>query len=270
MTKMTPLCPRSQRVENTTFKRGASEIALTFPGGGVRGYFMIEQLGVFSERLAVRLGVSPPLRARAKPIGGTRKRIFDIIFSSILLVAFSPLYFLAAVSIKLCDGGPVFFKHTRIGFLGTPFSCLKFRTMAIDAEERLACHLASDSGIAAEWAAERKLKADPRLIRIGAALRRSSLDELPQLINVLRGDMSLVGPRPIVAEELTYYGPTAALYLRVRPGLTGAWQVGGRSDTSYALRVQIDKNYCLHWSMIRDILIIIRTIPVVIFARGSC
>ena len=141
--------------------------------------------------------------------------------------------------------------------------------MAVDGEEKLAQYLTSNEQMAVEWATNRKLRADPRLIPIGAALRRSSLDELPQLINVLRGEMSLVGPRPIVAEELAYYGAEAALYVSVRPGLTGAWQVGGRSDTSYETRVQMDKNYCMNWSMLYDIAIILRTIPVVIFARGS-
>ena len=230
----------------------------------------MEEFGVSSGRRTVPFDVSTSSKTRTKPLGGSRKRIFDTIISSILLVFFSPLYILVAISIKLCDGGPVFYKHTRIGFLGNPFSCLKFRTMANGAEEKLSEHLAADSRAAAEWAARRKLKFDPRLIRIGAALRRSSLDELPQLINILRGDMSLVGPRPVVAEELAHYGPSAELYLSARPGLTGAWQVGGRSDTCYKRRVEMDRDYCLNWSILGDIGILIKTIPVVIFIRGSC
>ena len=150
------------------------------------------------------------------------------------------------------------------------FHCLKFRTMAVDADKKLAAYLAANEEAAIEWATKRKLKADPRLTPIGAALRRSSLDELPQLINILCGEMSIVGPRPIVAEELVHYGDDAALCMSARPGLTGAWQVSGRSDTSYETRVQMDKNYCLNWSMSVDLVIILKTIPAVIFARGAC
>ena len=144
--------------------------------------------------------------SQVSPTGGMPKRILDVIFSLIGLILFSPFLIVTAISIKLCDGGPVFFSHTRVGFLGRPFRCLKFRTMAIDADEKLNACLTTDARLAIEWAAKRKLRNDPRLIPIGAALRRSSLDELPQLINILRGEMSLVGPRPVVAEELAYYG----------------------------------------------------------------
>jgi exopolysaccharide production protein ExoY len=230
---------------------------------------MVDHLGFFNERMAVRRTVRSLPCISISPTGGVQKRIFDILLASLFLVTLSPLFLVAIVAIKLCDPGPVFYTHTRIGFLGRPFGCLKFRTMAIDADKRLAACLAADEKLAAEWATRRKLKVDPRLIRIGAALRRSSIDELPQLINILRGEMSLVGPRPIEAEELAYYGTSAELYLGARPGLTGAWQVGGRSDTSYKVRVQMDKNYCLNWSMLGDIVIIIKTIPAVFFARGS-
>ena len=230
---------------------------------------MVDHLGFFNERMAARRTVWSLPWISISPTGGVQKRIFDILLASLFLITLSPLFLVAIVAIKLCDRGPVFYTHTRIGFLGCPFGCLKFRTMAIDADKRLAAYLAADEKLAAEWATRRKLKADPRLIRIGAALRRSSIDELPQLINILRGEMSLVGPRPIEAEELAYYGTSAELYLGARPGLTGAWQVGGRSDTSYKVRVQMDKNYCLNWSMLGDIVIIIKTIPAVFFAHGS-
>lgn len=203
------------------------------------------------------------------PLGGIRKRILDIVLSIVLLIALSPIFVVVAVAIKLCDGGPVFFVHRRVGFLSRPFNCLKFRTMAIDAEERLKSYLAENKNYSREWSANRKLKSDPRLIPIGLILRRMSVDELPQLINVLRGEMSLVGPRPIVSDELAHYGPDAALYLSVRPGLTGAWQVSGRSDTSYKTRVRMDREYCLSWSTAQDIIIIFRTVPAVILARGS-
>jgi exopolysaccharide production protein ExoY len=230
---------------------------------------MKQEVGFPFGRRPARIEVSlaPPISVI--PTGGVSKRLFDVTFALITLILFSPLFVLTASAIKLCDDGPVFFSHTRVGFLGRPFRCLKFRTMAVDADQKLAACLATDDQIAVEWAAKRKLRDDPRLIPIGAALRRSSLDELPQLINILRGEMSLVGPRPVVAEELAYYGADASLYVSVRPGLTGAWQVGGRSDTSYETRVQMDRHYCLNWSMLSDFIIIVKTIPVVIFARGS-
>ena len=230
---------------------------------------MNQEVGIpFGKRVS-KIEVSLAEPSQESPTGGVPKRIFDIIFSLIGLAALSPFFIFTAIAIKLCDGGPVFFSHTRVGLSGRPFRCLKFRTMAIDADEKLNACLATDARLAIEWAAKRKLKDDPRLIPIGAALRRSSLDELPQLINILRGEMSLVGPRPVVAEELAYYGPDAALYVCARPGLTGAWQVGGRSDTSYETRVHMDRQYCLNWSMLSDFIIIAKTIPVVIFARGS-
>ena len=227
-------------------------------------------LGFFNEGLAAHRTAWLQSWINTSPTGGTQKRVFDIIFATIFLVTLSPLFVLAIISIKLCDRGPIFFTHRRVGFLGSHFGCLKFRTMTLDANERLAEYLAADEQFAAEWATRRKLKVDPRLTKIGAALRRSSIDELPQLINILRGEMSLVGPRPIVADEIAYYGASAELYLRARPGLTGAWQVGGRSDTSYEVRVQMDRNYCLNWSMLEDLSIIVKTIPVVLCCRGSC
>jgi exopolysaccharide production protein ExoY len=141
--------------------------------------------------------------------------------------------------------------------------------MSLDAKARLREHLLSDAVAAAEWNATRKLKRDPRVTVIGAALRRSSIDELPQLINVLRGDMSLVGPRPVVADEVGRYGRDASSYLSVRPGLTGAWQVSGRNDLSYTERVRLDVEYCATWSLLKDLLIILRTIPVLFSGRGS-
>jgi exopolysaccharide production protein ExoY len=204
-----------------------------------------------------------------KSLGGVKKRVFDVVFSSIFILITLPLFIAAAISIKLCDGGPIFFSHRRVGFSARPFDCLKFRTMAVDADAKLAQCLATNRNLAAEWAATRKLKKDPRLIAVGEILRKTSVDELPQLFNILRGEMSLVGPRPVVADELSYYGGDAKLYLSVKPGLTGAWQISGRSDTSYETRVKLDKDYCVNWSMLADILIIIKTVPVVIFCRGS-
>lgn len=168
------------------------------------------------------------------------------------------------------DGGPALFRHPRVGLGGVTFSCFKFRSMVIDADARLARLLASDPVAAAEWETRRKLPRDPRITRIGAFLRRTSLDELPQLLNVLRGEMSLVGPRPVVREELDqHYGPATEAYCRTRPGLTGLWQVSGRSDTTYAERVQLDTRYVNEWSLALDLWILLRTIPAVLQRRGA-
>jgi exopolysaccharide production protein ExoY len=202
-------------------------------------------------------------------VGGAYKRILDIAVSGAAIVLLSPILAIVAVAIKLCDGGPIFFMHGRIGFGGQPFTCLKFRTMNVDAEPRLKEYLLANPLAAEEWNTTQKLKRDPRLTAIGGPLRRSSIDELPQLINVLRGDMSLVGPRPVVAEEVARYGRDVAHYFSVRPGLTGAWQVSGRNDLSYAERVRLDAEYCMTWSPIKDVLIMLRTIPILFSGRGS-
>lgn len=201
--------------------------------------------------------------------GRGHKRLLDIAASGVAIVLLSPVLAAVALTIKLSDGGPVLFRHRRVGLGGRTFDCLKFRTMNVDAELRLKEHLLADPLAAEEWETTRKLKKDPRLTAIGSSLRRSSIDELPQLINVLRGDMSLVGPRPVVAEELAHYGRDAAHYLSVRPGLTGAWQVSGRNDVSYAERVRLDTEYCTTWSLAKDLQIMLLTIPALFSGRGS-
>jgi exopolysaccharide production protein ExoY len=157
----------------------------------------------------------------------------------------------------------VLFCHERVGFNGRRFKCLKFRTMAVDAQERLRRHLEVDANAAAEWAVSRKLRADPRITFIGAMLRKSSLDELPQLFNVLKGDMSIVGPRPITEEELNRYSDAISAYFACRPGITGLWQVSGRSSTTYQRRIVLDRYYASNWSMVLDAKIMIATIPAV-------
>jgi exopolysaccharide production protein ExoY len=187
-----------------------------------------------------------------------------------LLILFSPLFLLIAMAVKLGDFGPVMFGHQRVGHNGKSFRCLKFRTMVIDSSTRLAAHLAENPEALAEWATTRKLRNDVRVTEIGRVLRKLSLDELPQLINVLRGDMSLVGPRPVMGEEMVLYGDRGDHYLRSRPGLTGKWQVSGRSDTTFEERVRLDSQYVEQWSFVGDILIILKTVPVVLSARGAC
>jgi lipopolysaccharide/colanic/teichoic acid biosynthesis glycosyltransferase len=168
------------------------------------------------------------------------------------------------------DGGPAFYAHERVGRGGRLFGCLKFRSMVVDSERRLAELLARDPAARAEWEATRKLKRDPRVTWVGRFLRASSLDELPQLINVLRGDMSLVGPRPVICAELAaHYGAAAQHYLSVRPGLTGPWQISGRSDTTYAQRVALDVGYATRADLWTDVKILLRTPAAVILRRGA-
>jgi exopolysaccharide production protein ExoY len=186
------------------------------------------------------------------PLGGRPKRAIDIAVAAAALIAALPLMLVVALLIRLTCKGPVIFSHQRIGFNGSTFRCYKFRTMVTDAETRLQAHLAADPQAADEWRRSRKLKRDPRLTLLGGLLRKSSLDELPQLFNILRGDMSCVGPRPIVAEELRRYGPVAKDYLHTRPGLTGLWQVTGRDSVDYAGRVLLDAQYVRNWSMRTD------------------
>ncbi len=170
----------------------------------------------------------------------------------------------------LTSPGPALFRHRRVGFNGRHFECLKFRTMVTDAPERLRKLLESDPSAAAEWATNRKLRNDPRITAIGAILRKSSLDELPQLFNVLRGDMSIVGPRPVTDEELERYASSVGAYLSCRPGITGLWQVSGRSTTTYNKRVACDTFYARNWSLALDAKIMAVTIPALLVSDNAC
>ncbi len=202
-------------------------------------------------------------------LGGRMKRMLDIVLAGLGLVALAPLCLLVGLTVRLTSRGPVLYGHPRIGLGGKVFRCWKFRTMVLDGDAVLAAHLAARPEERAEWEANRKLKRDPRVTRIGKVLRAYSVDELPQLLNVLRGEMSLVGPRPVVRDELQTYGGSADLYLQTRPGLTGPWQISGRSDVGYADRILLDSEYVRNWSLWRDCKIIAWTIPAVIGARGS-
>lgn len=203
------------------------------------------------------------------PIGGEKKRFIDIVFAGSSLVFFLPLFGLIALLIKCSDAGPVLYRHWRIGHAGRPFECLKFRTMVLNGDEVLGRHLAESPSASGEWNETRKLKRDPRVTFVGAVLRKLSLDELPQLINIFRGEMSIVGPRPIVSDEVQMYGPHAELYFKARPGLTGLWQVSGRNDKSYSERVALDCAYVSSWSLSTDLLIVMKSIPAVLSLRGS-
>ncbi len=198
------------------------------------------------------------------------KRSFDFVGAALLLAVLAPLFAAIAFAIKRYDGGPVFFRHTRIGRGRTRFGCMKFRTMAVDADDRLARWRSENPALYEEFLKTFKLRDDPRVTSPGKWLRRTSLDELPQLINVLRGEMSLVGPRPVVEKELhDYYGSAAQLYCRVRPGMTGLWQVSGRSDTSYEERITYDELYILNWTFWYDIVILLQTAWIVASGKGA-
>lgn len=205
----------------------------------------------------------------ASVIGGWRKRAFDVAFGLTALVMLLPLFCLIALAVKAYDRGPMIYRHRRVGVGQSSFPCLKFRTMRVDSDVALATYLRGNPAAQIEWAESRKLKDDPRITPIGAILRKTSLDELPQIFNILVGQMSVVGPRPIVADEMVYYGGDADSYLAARPGLTGLWQVSGRSDTSYTERVRFDRTYVERWSFATDLVIILRTVPAVFLSRGS-
>jgi exopolysaccharide production protein ExoY len=201
--------------------------------------------------------------------GMTAKRVFDISGALLALAFLAPLLIMLTLIVLVGQGRPILIRHRRIGRGGASFPCFKFRTMVRDADDVLGAHLARDMRARDEWNATRKLRNDPRITAIGAALRKSSVDELPQLLNILRGDMSFVGPRPIVQDEAVHYGAKFADYCRVRPGLTGLWQVSGRSDVSYASRVQLDVTYIQQRSFAKDLVIIAKTIPAVLRSTGS-
>ena len=219
--------------------------------------------------LAERSSNSYSHRESAPPIGGAFKRAFDVTAALAGVIVLSPLLLMLVLLVKFSDGGRVIYGHPRIGRNGKVFRCLKFRTMVENGDEVLVAHFARNPHEREEWNATRKLQNDPRVTRVGAVLRKLSLDELPQIFNILRGEMSFVGPRPVVDDELLMYGTAASFYLQSRPGLTGLWQVSGRNDVSYGTRVAFDRHYVVNWSFVFDLKILIWTVPAVFSSRGS-
>jgi lipopolysaccharide/colanic/teichoic acid biosynthesis glycosyltransferase len=219
---------------------------------------------------AVRTSVEvprTPSRVEPRPRGDRLLRALDVTIAVLAIVFLAPL--LIALALLICaDGGAPVFAHSRIGRNGRPFPCFKFRSMVRDAEAKLIAILATDERARQEWAKDHKLRDDPRVTRLGGFLRRSSLDELPQLFNVLRGEMSIVGPRPIVEAEIMRYGRRFRSYCTVRPGITGLWQVSGRNDVSYRRRVALDVLYARRRDPMLDMWIILRTIPAVLTRKG--
>ena len=224
---------------------------------------------VAAERVSIRPVGGMPLihleKPRSREAVRRMKRTFDVVGSLALILAFSPVFALAAWKVWRNDGGPVLFRQSRVGRDGDTFSCLKFRTMVTDAEELLA-KLHADAGYEGGLF---KMEDDPRITKPGQWLRRFSVDELPQLFNVLRGDMSLVGPRPPLAHEVAQYDDDVARRLRVRPGMTGLWQVSGRSDLSWSEAIRLDLYYVDNWSMVQDLTILFRTFSAVFASRGA-
>jgi exopolysaccharide production protein ExoY len=203
------------------------------------------------------------------PVQQFAKRSFDMSAALMLLFLLAPLCLLIAWLIRSHDSGPVLFRQTRIGKDGRRFTCLKFRSMVLDADRALTEYLNCNSVAAREWQESQKLSNDPRITRIGTFLRKTSLDELPQLINIILGDMSFVGPRPIVPDEVQRYGEHFPHCFSVTPGLTGLWQVSGRSDCTYATRIALDSRYAADWTLWLDVRILILTVPAVLRQKGS-
>ncbi|WP_180059655.1 exopolysaccharide biosynthesis polyprenyl glycosylphosphotransferase [Acinetobacter sp. YH12128] len=203
-----------------------------------------------------------------KPNSRFLKRAFDIIFALFFLIILSPFILILALLIKK-DGGPAFYGHERIGQNGIRFKCLKFRSMAVNSQELLQQILNNNPEARQEWETTFKLKNDPRITTIGHFIRKTSLDEIPQLINILKGEMSTVGPRPVTEKELPMYNEDVKYYLMIKPGLTGLWQVSGRNDIDYESRVKLDTNYIQNWSFFKDIIIILKTVKVVLKKDGA-
>lgn len=264
----------------------SAQVSAVVVAGAIRGgHERLRRLGWQLEELGVELVVSSPLadvasgRVHERPVDGlplmhvetpdyrrrAGKRLLDVVGATIGLVVLSPVLAAIALVITADDGGPVFFRQDRVGRGGREFSILKFRTMCVDAEARTAALQSSNEGAGPLF----KMKDDPRVTRVGAFLRKTSLDELPQLWNVLVGTMSLVGPRPALPREVALYEDFADRRLLVTPGITGLWQVSGRSDLDWAEGVRLDLHYVENWSFLHDLVILARTIPSVLRSRGA-
>lgn len=226
--------------------------------------------GVAGRSLRKRLGGGAVDRdTRGVSFGLYLKYTLDALLAFVGIVFLSPMILMVAGVLLVLQGRPIFIFHKRIGKNGNLFDCIKFRTMVRNADQALEQHLAANAEAREEWETTRKLKNDPRITAFGALLRSSSIDEIPQLLNILRGEMSLVGPRPITSPEAKMYGVNYTDYIRVRPGLTGLWQISGRNEIGYQDRVELDCRYVAEQNFVGDVLIILKTIPAVLARRGS-
>ncbi len=261
-------------------------IAMPHLESGRLAAFMQEYAEGFSQVLVIPdlFGIAS-LRLSAKDVGGvlgleisqgspnrvpqTLKRCFDLVAAIIVGLIFLPGLALICVCIRLASSGPVLYGQRRVGRHAREFTAWKFRTMVVNADQVLEQYLTDNPELRQEWDVDHKLKHDPRITRLGRFLRKFSLDELPQLWNVLCGHMSFVGPRPIVWAEVGRYGKRFALYRRVTPGITGLWQISGRNNTTYEERTRLDEYYVRHWSVLLDLYILLRTVRAVLFAEGA-
>ncbi|RYG32254.1 MAG: sugar transferase [Burkholderiales bacterium] len=224
--------------------------------------------GVEADRLSAWAG-NPPAGTFFKVHSSPLKRAMDLVIAFTVLAFVAPVFLIVYALIKIFDPGPALFSHLRVGRDGRMFTVYKFRTMRVDAQERLEELLASNPEAAAEWAKYQKLKNDPRVTLIGRILRRSSIDELPQLLNIVRGEMSVIGPRPVTSGEIHRYGADYPFYTAVRPGVLGLWQVKGRNKLTYPERVAYDVQYVKTWSIWQDIKIMFMAVPVVLLGLGA-
>jgi len=214
-------------------------------------------------------------RARTQPVFEDKayqevfKRFFDLTLAILILPITLPILLVLMVLIKISSRGPAVFKSERIGIGGSRFQCLKLRTMCVHAEEKLQVVLRKNPTLRAEWEKDHKLKKDPRITKVGRVIRALSLDEIPQIFNVIKGEMSFVGPRPIVEAEISKYGKSYKYYTRVKPGITGIWQINGRNDTTYENRVAMDKHYSQSLNFLTDLKIIIKTVPAALSKKGA-
>jgi undecaprenyl-phosphate galactose phosphotransferase len=242
-----------------------------YAGSHSRSHVTAAELHLIDGDAAAQIVRSPSTSYRARQIvthEPIAKRVLDVIGAISIGILFSP-FIVAVIPIIRFGGGPVLFRHKRVGRHGRVFNCLKFRTMVPNAEQALSDLLHQHPELQDEWIQNHKLRADPRITAIGRFLRKTSLDELPQLWNVIRGDMSLVGPRPVVRAELLRYGRQVADYLTIRPGLTGLWQIKGRSDTTYRRRVAMDKYYVRNHNLMLDMYVLAVTVAVVLRRAGA-
>lgn len=223
---------------------------------------------LFADRLVVQLAPAGP--ASASWIVRGCKRALDIVISALALVVLLPFTAIAVLAIVLDSRGSPFFVHDRIGRVGAPFGVLKLRTMEAGAQDRLDDFLQAHEELHQQLKMGFKLLDDPRVTRVGAFLRRWSLDEIPQFLNVLLGQMSVVGPRPVTPDEASFFGSDLPLVLSVRPGLTGLWAVSGRSELPYRERAALEASYVRNWSLLGDLSIMVRTVPAVVLRRGAC
>lgn len=201
-------------------------------------------------------------------LSSRRKRLLDLVGAGVILSVSSPVM-LAIFAGRSLENAPVIFKQKRVGRGGDDFICPKFRSMVVNADSVLRNYLEKNPSAREEWSKSQKLRVDPRVDRLGSFIRRTSLDELPQLFTVLKGDMSLVGPRPILREEISRYNRAAPAYMNCKPGLTGVWQTSGRSDLDYKRRVAMDRHYAISASLSYDVHLLIKTIGVLISLKGA-